>query len=58
MACEKKVEKKSKAIDMVYEGVGKQEDALKQLSAKRVAGKGKMRGSKFKGGLYANRYSK
>lgn len=53
----KKVVKKSKQIDMVYEGINKQEDALKQLSAKRVAGKGKMRGSKFKGGLYAGRYS-
>jgi hypothetical protein len=54
----KKVEKKSKAVDMVYEGISKQEDALKQLSAKRLAGKGKARGSKFKGGLYASRYEK
>jgi len=58
MASKKNVEKKSKAVDMVYEGIGKQEDALKQLTAKRIAGKGKMRGSKFKGGLYASRYGK
>lgn len=53
----KKVVKKSKPIDLVYEGINKQEDALKQLAGKRIAGKGKTRGSKFKGGMYASRYS-
>jgi hypothetical protein len=52
----KKEGKKSKPIDMVYEGISKQEDALKELTEKHI-GKGKMRGSKFKGGLYASRYS-
>ena len=53
----KKVEKKSKPIDMVYEGIDKQENALKELTEKHI-GKGKTRGSKFVGGLYASRYSK
>jgi len=51
-----KVVDKSKPIDMVYEGIAKQEDALKELSRKRKGINTKERGSKFKGGLYAGRY--
>jgi hypothetical protein len=53
----KAIIKKSSPVDMVYEGISKQENALKELRAKRIAGKAKMRGAKFKGGLYAGRYS-
>lgn len=53
----KKVEAEAKPIDMVYEGIQKQEDALKELIRKRKGIDTKApRGSKFKGGLYAGRY--
>ncbi len=44
----------SKPIDMVYEGINKQENALKELRAKRFDQKKKH--SSKKGGMYSGRY--
>ena len=52
-----KKEIKSKAVDMVYEGIHKQESAQKELREKRIAAKTAHKDKKsLKGGLKKGRY--
>jgi hypothetical protein len=52
-----KLIRKASVADMVYEGIGKQDAAQKELRAKRTIGKSILKAGAHLGGKYKGRYS-